>query len=149
MTAPPTNADLENLIRLRAAGTPGEWIPRSEEHPSMLALWRDLCMLAERGCLTWHWVGVGRTLLFTSMTGNGPTSAANAAFIAAAGNMAEPIATELLGLRALLRDAAKTLRLYGDPAAREMVARIDAAPEPYPFCATDSEETLAIARGGR
>ena len=81
-----TPADRRALLAAHAAATPGPWAPQMETYPGYVALWHSLEAPVSRGSLDWHWIesAPAEMKLFPVVTGDGPTSKANAAFIAMA-----------------------------------------------------------------
>jgi hypothetical protein len=67
-----------------AKATPGPWEADSETYPDWRTMWHQFDTPLSKGGLTLHWTACRccDESLFTAVVGNGPNSAANAAFIA-------------------------------------------------------------------
>ncbi len=98
-------AEIERVLGLCEAATPGPWNPRREEFDSHAAMAGAFEGTASKGGHVLHFVE-HEEKVYPAFTGNGPTSKANAAFIAAA-RMALPAALADLARVTAERDAAQ------------------------------------------
>jgi hypothetical protein len=93
-----TDEELARLDELEKAATAGEWKPKAERYPNYRELWHAFDPVLARGGLDLYWLEVAGEK-FPAVTGNGPTSEANAALIAAARNALPSLLAELRQLR--------------------------------------------------
>lgn len=88
-----------------AKATPGPWVPRKEEYDSHAEMSEALAKTISHGGHVLHYIG-HQDPIFPAMTGNGPTSKANAEFIAIAREAVPKALSRIEELEAALTEIA-------------------------------------------